>query len=250
MGASTQRSRLYAAICALLCIWPAFAVADRQSVRQGYASPEEAAAALASAARSHDQTTLSAIFGKGSEKLLSSGDQYADEEQQRRLAAAYDEKHALVPEGPERMELHIGNNDWPLPILIVQRGRWHRWFFDMNSGAKGIINRRIGRNEVAAIRLASSYVEAQKDYFGRMVQQTGTGFYAERLVSTPGRQDGLYWTTATGAPESPFSVLVAQAESEGYPAKIVRGKAIPYQGYYFRVLKAQGPNAPGGAWTT
>jgi Protein of unknown function (DUF2950) len=135
MGPETliQRSRLYAAICMLLWFWPAFGgLPDRQSVRQGYASPEEAAAALASAARSHDQATLNAIFGTKGEKLLSSGDRYADEEQQRRLADAYDEKHALVPEGPELIELHIGNNDWRLPILIVQKGRWHRWVLTQN----------------------------------------------------------------------------------------------------------------------
>lgn len=103
-GVSTQRSRFYAAaICMLLWFWPAFGVwADRQSVRQGYASPEEAAAALVSAARSHDQATLSEIFGTGSEKLLSSGDRYADEEQQRRLAEACDGKHTLVPDGAYR----------------------------------------------------------------------------------------------------------------------------------------------------
>jgi Protein of unknown function (DUF2950) len=138
------------------------------------------------------------------------------------------------------MELRIGNNDWPFPTLIVQKGRWHRWvFFDTKSGAKEIINRRISNNERAAIRVARSYVDAQKDYFARMVRQTGTGFYAERLISTPGHQDGLYWTAAAGASESPFAPLVARAESEGYPGKIVRGKTIPYQGYYFRVLKAE-----------
>ena len=247
-GTFIQRSRLYAAICMLLWFWPAFGgLPDRQSARQGYASPEEAAAALASAARSHDQATLTAILGTKSEKLLSSGDRHADEEQQRRLADAYDEKHALVTEGPECMELHIGNTDWTFPILIVQKGRWYRWFFDTESGAEEIINRRIGRNELAAIRVVLSYVDAQKDYFARMIQQTGTGVYAERLISTPGYQDGLYWTAAAGASESPFARLVAQAQGEGYPGKIVRGKVIPYQGYYFRVLKAQGPNAPGGA---
>jgi Protein of unknown function (DUF2950) len=179
----------------LACFWGLGRSAKRSA---RYASPEEAAAALVSAARSHDQATLSEIFGTGSEKLLSSGDRYADEEQQRRLAEAYDGKHTLVPEGPERMELRIGNNDWPSPILIVQKGRWHRWFFDTKSGAEEIINRQISNNERAAIRVARSYVDAQKDYFARMVRQTGTGFYAERLISTPGRQDGLYWTAAAG----------------------------------------------------
>jgi hypothetical protein len=245
---STQRFRWYAAICMVLWLWPAPGISvDRRSVRQGYASPEEAAAALATAARSHDQAALSTIFGSGGQKLLLSGDLYADEEQQRRFATAYDEKHELVPEGPERVELYVGNHDRPLPIPIVQRGRWHRWFFDIKSGTEEIINRRIGRNQRAATRVALSYVDAQKDYFERMKQQTGTGFYAERLISTPGRHDGLYWTAAAGTSESPLGALVTHAEGEGYPGANVGFMPIPYQGYYFRVLKAQGSNAPGGA---
>jgi hypothetical protein len=248
MRTLTQRFGWYAAICTVLWCWLAHGVlATPQSVRQGYASPEEAAAALATAARSHDQAALSTIFGSDSKNLLSSGDRYADEEQQRRFAAAFDEKHELVPKGPERMELNVGNNDWPLPIPIVQRGRWHRWFFGTKSGTEEIINRRIDRNELAAIRVALSYLDAQKDYFERMKQQTGTGFYAERLISTPGRQDGLYWTTAPGTAESPFGPLVTRAEGEGYPGANIRGKPIPYQGYYFSVLRAQGSNASGGA---
>lgn len=246
--ASVQRIGLYAAVCMVLWCGLAHGVlAAQRGTPQSYASPEEAAAALAKAARSHDQAALQAILGPESERLLSSGDRYADEEQQRRFAAAYDEKHELVPEGPERMQLHVGDNDWPLPIPIVQRGRWHRWQFDTQAGAEEMINRRIGRNELAAIHVALSYVDAQKDYFDRMKQQTGTGFYAERLISTPGRQDGLYWPAAGGASESPFGPLVAQAVDEGYPGASISGKPIPYQGYYFRVLKAQGANAQGGA---
>jgi hypothetical protein len=187
-------------------------LAERHSARQGYASPEEAAAALASAARSQDHVALSSILGAGSEKLLSSDDQYAAEEQRRCFAAAYDEKHTLVPGGPERVELHVGNNDWPLPIVIVQEGRWERWQFDTQNGVKKIIDRRIGRNEQAAVRIALSYVDAQKNYFQRVKQQTGTGFYAERLVSTSGRQDGLFRISAAGSSESPFGPLVKQAE--------------------------------------
>lgn len=248
MKASVRRFGLYAAICTVLWCGLALGVlAAPQGTPQSYASPEEAAAALATAARSHDQAALRLILGPESEKLLSSGDRYADEEQQRRFAAAYDEKHELVPEGPERMQLHVGDNDWPLPIPLVQKGRWHRWQFDTQAGAEELINRRIGRNELAAVRVALSYVDAQKDYFERMKQQTGTGFYAERLISTPGRQDGLYWPAAGSASESPFGPLVAQAADEGYPGANFRGRPIPYQGYYFRILKAQGQNAQGGA---
>jgi hypothetical protein len=222
--------------------------ADAQSSAQRtFASPDEAAGALASATRKHDLTVLRAILGPGSEKLLSTGDRYADQEQERRFAAAYDEKHALVPHGPDDMELEVGANDWPLPIPIVRSdGRWH---FDTEAGAQEIIDRRIGRNELAAIRVALTYVEAQKDYFELMKQRTGTGYYAQRLISTAGDHDGLYWPVAGSGEESPFGPLVAQAEEEGYPAPgaLVGGKPIPYQGYYFRILKAQGPNASGGA---
>jgi hypothetical protein len=223
--------------------------AARQEAQQSYVSPEEAAAALAAAARSHDLDALHAILGAGSKTLLSSGDRYADHEQQRRFAAAYDEKHALVPQGPGRIELHVGNSDWPLPISLVQRGRWDRWQFNTGAGAEEIIDRRVDRDELAAIRVARAYVDAQKDYFERMKRQTGTGFYAQRLISRPGRRDGLYWDAAAGASQSPLGSLVAQAKGEGYPGRIVGGRPIPYQGYHFRVLKAQGPNAPGGART-
>ena len=131
-----RRSGSYAAIC--MALWLCLAnggFAAPRSVQPGFASPEEAAAALATAARSHDQAALQAIFQSDGEKLLSSGDRYADEEQQRRFAAAYDEKHTLVPEGPERMELIVGSNEWPFPIPIVQSGQWHRWSFDTKAGA-------------------------------------------------------------------------------------------------------------------
>src|SRR5690349_18572442 len=131
--------------------------------QQTYASPEEAAAALASATRTHDAAALRAILGPDSEKLLSTGDRYADTEQQRRFAAAYDEKHQLAKDGPDHVELDVGADDWPLPIPIVQTdGRWH---FDTKTGAQEIIDRRTGRNELAAIRVMLTYVEAQKDYF-------------------------------------------------------------------------------------
>jgi hypothetical protein len=250
MSASTsaERFRWYATICVVLWFWLAHAVfANPRSVRQDFVSPEEAAAALATAARSHDTAALRSIFGPGGEKLLLSGDRHADEEQQRRFTVAYDEKHELVPEGPERVTLHVGNDDWPLPIPIVQRGRWHRWSFDTESELEAIIRGRVDRNELAAIRVALGYGAAQKDYFERMKQQSGTGFYAERVISTSGRRDGLYWTTPAGTLESSSGPLATQAVGVGYPDANVRGKPMAYQGYYFRVLRAQGSNASGGA---
>jgi len=246
METSIRRLASCAVLGTVLWLGPAQGLlAGPQQTQQSYAAPEEAAAALAAATRAHDQAALRAIFGPGSERLLSSGDRYADEQGQSRFAAAYDKKHALVPQAAGRMQLEVGANDWPLPIPIVQAGG--RWQFDTQAGAEEIINRRIGRNELAAIRVSLAYVEAQKDYFARIKQETGTGSYAERLVSTPGHQDGLYWPAGAGNSESPFGPLVSQAEEEGYPGALVGGKPIPYQGYNFRILKAQGPDAPGGA---
>ena len=231
-----------------IAVWLTLAqglLAAPQTQQQSFATPEEAANALSVAAHSNDLGALRAIFGPEGDKLLSSGDQYADQEQRRKFAAAYDEKHALVQMGSGRIELDVGSDDWPLPIPIVQNeGRWH---FDTQAGAEELVNRRIGRNELAAIRVSLAYVEAQKDYYDRMKRETGTGFYAGRLVSTSGRHDGLYWPATGGGPESPLGPLIAAAAEQGYPGEIVGGKPNPYQGYYFRILKAQGPDAPDGA---
>jgi hypothetical protein len=127
---------------------------------------------------------------------------------------------------------------------VKQGGLWH---FDTAAGAQEIIGRRIGRNEIAAIRVALFYTDAQKDYFDRLKQTTGSGEYAQRIVSNPNAHDGLFWPAAAGELESPLAPLVDQAIDEGYPGDIVAGKPIPYQGYYFRVLKGQGAKAPGGA---
>lgn len=215
------------------------------SAQRSFASPDEAASALAKAARADDQSALRAIFGPGHDALLSSGDRYADREQLHRFTVAYDEKRILVTQAPGHVVLEVGVEGWPLPIPIVERDG--RWLFDTKAGAEEMINRRIGRNELATIRVLLTYVEAQKEFFAHTKQQTGTGQYAQRLISQPGKQDGLYWPASGNAEESPFGPLVAQAMDEGYPGNISGGKRIPYQGYYYRILTAQGPNAPGGA---
>jgi Protein of unknown function (DUF2950) len=220
------------------------AVHAAQPTQQSYATAEEAASALATAARTHDLAALASVLGPDSSKLLSSGDRYADKERESRFAAAYDQKHALVQQAEGRMQLDVGNDDWPMPIPIVQKDG--RWLFDTKAGAQEIIDRRIGRNELSAIRVVLAYVDAQKDYFWRMKQETGTGFYAQRLISTPGHKDGLYWPAAGGT-ESPFESVVSQADDEGYAGAFNGTRPVPYQGYYFHVLRAQGSEAPGGA---
>jgi hypothetical protein len=143
------------------------------------------------------------------------------------------------------MALDVGDDDWRLPIpIVLADGRWH---FDTTAVAQEIINRTIGHNELAAIRVALAYVAAQKDYFEQTKQATGVGSFADRLVSTAGRHDGLYWPAAEGRSPSPFAAVVAEADEEGCENAFAGDKAIPYKGYYFRVLNAQGPNAPSGA---
>jgi hypothetical protein len=227
---------------------PTLAVAAPASGAPGqvtFASADEAVAALLDAVKLGDLKRIFAVLGPGSEALINSGDQHADAANRQKFVADYEAQHKLAEVSPGRDVLDVGVNDWPLPIPVVQvNGRWR---FDSSAGAQEIVNRRIGRNEIAAIRVALTYVDAQRDYFDRSKQAGGTGEYAQRLISTPNRHDGLYWEAAAGEPESPFGPLVAQAIEEGYPGDIVSGRQIPYQGYYFRVLKAQGGNAPGGA---
>jgi hypothetical protein len=211
---------------------------------QTFATSEEAVAALVDALRGGKREALQAVLGPGSEKLLGSGDKYADAAARQRFLDAYDEQHKLVPSGSDHVVLQVGMNDWPLPIPLVEAtGRWH---FDSQAGAQELVDRRIGRDEIAAIRTSLAYVDAQKAYFA-LTGQNGQAEYAQRLVSLPGKHDGLYWPAAEGEPESPLAPLMAQAVEEGYPGERVSGKAMPYQGYFFRILTGQWTSAAEGA---
>jgi hypothetical protein len=242
---------LYPAIFAgwlVIASGPRLAIAAQPtgtSSRLTFGTPEDAAAALLEAMKQGDQKQLLTLLGPGSETLINSGDQHADAADRQKFVENYEARHKLAEVSPGHDVLDVGVNDWPLPFPVVQvNGRWQ---FDARAGAQEIVNRRIGRNEIAAIRVALTYVDAQRDFFERSKQNGATGEYAQRLISTPDGHDGLYWPAAEGEPESPFGPLIAQALDEGYPGDIVSGRQIPYQGFNFRVLKAEGENAPGGA---
>ena len=206
---------------------------------QTFGSDQEAVAALVEALRAAKRGMIQGVLGPGSEKLLSSGDKYSDAAERQRFLAAYNENHKLVPAAPGQMILQVGQEDWPFPIPLVQaEGRWH---FDSQAGAQELVNRRIGRNEIAAIRTSLAYVDAQNDFFAL------TGQYAQRLAGSPGKHDGLYWPAAEGEAESPLAPLMAQAQDEGYPGERVSGKPMPYNGYFFRTLTGQGTSAAEGA---
>jgi len=229
-------------------LWLAVAQAAPASApepQRSFASAEEAVTAFVAALRGHQEADLRAILGPEGDRVIDSGDRYADRELHQRFVALYDEKHTIDQKSPGHAELDVGPNDWPLPIPLVENNA--RWTFDTKAGAQTVVDRRIGRNELAAIRTLLACADAQHDYFDRAKQANGSGQFAARLVSTPGGRDGLYWPAAEGEAESPLGPLVDAAQDAGYPGELVGGKPIPYEGYYFRILKAQGPNGDGGA---
>jgi hypothetical protein len=213
--------------------------------QRSFASAEDAVTAFVAALRDGNQADLRAILGPAADRAIDSGDKYADRELHQRFLALYDQKHTIEQTSAGHAQLEVGPDDWPMPIPLVETDG--HWTFDTKAGVQTIVDRRVGRNELSAIRTLLASVDAQHDFFERAKQATGTGVYATRFLSTPGHQDGLYWPVAEGETESPLGPLIDAAQDAGYPGELVGGKPIPYEGYYFRILKAQGPNADGGA---
>ena len=207
-----------------------------------FESLEEATGALIDALRAGDQKALAAIFGEDARRLLASGDPVADTRARDQFVAAYGEQHRLEG-GGGKVVLFVGKEDFPFPIPLVPDGP--SWRFDTAAGKNEVVNRRIGRNELHTIQAVLAYVDAQREYYARDPDRNGLLQYARAFASTPGKRDGLYWETGPGESPSPLGPLVARARSEGYRKQAGR---IPYWGYYFRILTAQGKDAPGGAY--
>jgi hypothetical protein len=220
--------------------WTVFAQETQQKT---FASPQEAMQALVKALQAGDKQSLRAILGPESEDILSSGDPVADKADRDRFLKAYGEKADFVAEGNDRVEVILGNDNWPFSIPLVkdQQG----WFFDTAAGEEEILNRRIGRNELDTIQVCEGYVQAQREYASADREQDGIIQYAQKIISDPGKRNGLYWEPAEGELPSPAGPFMARAAAEGYKAG---EKPIPFHGYYYRILKAQGSKAPGGAY--
>ena len=210
-----------------------------------FASPEAGIAALVEAVRMNDQPMLHAIFGPHGGKLLSSGDAVADEKSREVFLKAYGEANKLVHESDQHATLVIGKDEWPMPIPLVKSR--DGWRFDTQQGEKEILARRIGRNELAAIKVCLAIVDAERDFAALDLDGDGIPEYAPKFVSAPGKRDGLYWETSAGEPPSPLGPLLAAATSEGYTGSGSRPLA-PYHGYFYRILTKQGKDAPGGAY--
>lgn len=213
-------------------------------VQKTFASPDDAANALIEAVRAKDANALLAVVGPGSGSWLFSGDPVADRNDWSRFLAAYDRKHA-IDMGDGRAMLDVGDDAWPFPAPIVKHGA--KWAFDANAGRQEILNRRVGRNELDAIQTLLAIVDAEREYAASDADGNGYADYAKRFASSPGKKDGLFWPTEANEPASPLGPLVAVAAREGY--RKAKGEArTPYHGYYYKILTAQGKDAPGGAY--
>jgi Protein of unknown function (DUF2950) len=231
-------AELAAVAILLAACFPARSVAQ-QAGQKTFASPEEASNALVTAAQNNDTKAMLDILGPAGKQIISSGDETEDARSRANFAQKYQEMHRLVKEPDGTVTLYIGAKNWPTPIPLVSKGS--AWYFDTEAGKKEILFRRVGRNEMSAIRVCQELVAAQKEYYSGHHNQ-----YARKIFSDEGQHDGLYWKVADGEPQSPIGPLVAKAVAEGY-AKSRTGAPTPYRGYYYHILTSQGKNAPGGA---
>ena len=204
-------------------------------------SPEKAADALIDAAEKFDQSALVQIFGPGGEEIVFTGEVAQDRKHALDFAAEAREKKevSIDPKSGNRAFLLVGNEDWPFPVPIVKNGE--KWSYDAKAGRQELIYRRIGANELDAIQICHGYVEAQHDYAFQTREGYAVNQYAQRIISSPGTQDGLAWQTSDGNWEGPIGEKIARAIEQGYNLE-----AEPYHGYFFKILKGQGPAAPLG----
>lgn len=212
-----------------------------QPAQEAFNTPEEAAQAVIRAAGDYDVPALLKILGPDARDLVSSQDTIGDKNRSIAFAALAKEKQSIAPDPKNRTHatLVVGNDDWPFPIPLVQKNG--KWYFDSKAGRQEILFRRIGENELTAIQICRGFVEAEKEYASEKHDGSALNQYAQRVISTPGKQDGLAWQNADGTWEGPVGEAIAKALAQGYAP----GEPS-FHGYYFKVLKGQGPAAPLG----
>ena len=217
-----------------------------------FSSPDAAVQALVDALRKEDRASLDQILAPAADDILSSGDPVADRADAERFLTLYDSKHRIQAEsgGGSRNTLLVGEGEWPFPVPIVKSQRGY--VFDTETGRDEILNRRIGRNELAAQQVCLAVVDAQREYVALRPMGGTLPEYARKLVSDPGRKNGLYWATREGEQPSPLGPLVASAAAQGYapssaPSSAPQDGPPPYHGYRYRLLTSQGPHAKAGA---
>jgi hypothetical protein len=215
--------------------------ASPQTTQTGFATPQEAAAVLIKAAGDYDPQALKAMFGPDGEDFVSTADPVQDKNQAAAFAERARQKNSVVidPKNPNQATILVGEEEWPLPVPVVKKGT--KWYFDSKTGHDEIVYERIGANELDAIQVCRGFVEAQEQYASEVHDDSGINQYAQRTISTDGKQDGLAWKNPDGTWAGPVSETVAKAIEQGYTTS-----GQPFHGYYFKVLKGQGPAAPNG----
>jgi hypothetical protein len=254
MSARSKNAVPYASLLAALVLALCFLVtlhaeplsepgrpASPQNAQTGFATPQAAAAALIKAAADDDLQALTAMFGQDGEDLVSTADHVQDKNYAAAFAERAQKKNSVVidPKDPNRATILVGDEAWPLPVPLVKKDA--KWYFDAKTGHDEVLYRRIGANELDAIQICRGFVEAQEEYASQIHDNSGVNQYAQRMISTDGKQDGLAWKNPDGSWGGPVSETIAKAIQEGYTT---RGE--PFHGYYFKVLNGQGPAAPKG----
>lgn len=201
--------------------------------------------ALVAAAQAGDHPALDALFGPEAKDLLS-GDPKQDALEFAAFSKLIGQYSLLVRKTDDRCILDLGDQNWPFPIPLVRKGG--QWFFDTAAGKEEILNRRIGEDELTAIGVCRTYLAAQREYAGEDRVGDGVLRFAQRIRSTPGRKDGLYWPEGPNDDPSPLGPLITEIHADGYGGRTADGQPQPFYGYHFRILTAQGASAPGGAF--
>ncbi len=232
----------------MVCCWGLFSIATAAQTQSGppagpkaYDTPQQAAEEMIKAAAAYNVPELMAILGPDGKDLVASADPVRDKNNAVAFAQEAQASHSVQvdPSKPNRATIIVGEEEWPLPIPLVKKNG--KWYFDTKAGRQEILFRRIGANELDAIQVCRGFVEAQKEYASEIHDDSGVNQYAQKMISSPGKQDGLYWQNVDGSSGGPIGDAVAKALEEGY--SIGKGG---FHGYYFKILKGQGPAAPMG----
>jgi hypothetical protein len=231
--------RGWVVVAALLCGRSVLA----ENVQMRFSTPEDAAVALVDAAKAANEHDLGALFGPGGDHVLHSGDPVMDRMSREVFLVAYAEQASLMTVSPTHEVLYVGFEYWPFPVPLVKDDKG--WRFDTVAGTQEILFRRIGRNELTTIGVCQAYVEAQQEYAAQAHDGVAAGAYAQKIASTPGKHDGLYWKSEDSEQLSPMGEFAADAAAEGYAPPA--GQGTPFHGYYFRILTGADKSPAAGA---
>jgi Protein of unknown function (DUF2950) len=217
------------------------AASAQEPGQKTFTSLPDASKALYDAVKSGDKPAMEAVLGASSAPILSSGDPVQDQKNADFFTQHYEQMNRWGKETNGDETLFMGAENWPFPVPLKKNAAG-QWYYDSKAGVEEVLFRRIGNNELAAIRICQALADAQDDYFDQLHDGDTVHQYAQKFVSDEGKQNGLYWKTAEGEPQSPIGPVFQYAAAEGYSKK-----ADPFHGYFFRILTAQGAAAPGGA---